>query len=173
MSLVIEWFVNIKEKERSSFLVFDIESFHPSITERLFNNSIHFAKQITEMSDYDMSLINQSQKTLFNEKMPWVKKEGSEDFDVEMGCFDGAEGCELVGTFILNKLNNAFQNNTFGLYRDDGLVVIKDLSGPEIEGLKKNVVKTFKDCRLNTTIEANLHTVNYLDVTSIWQKIHI
>ena len=73
--------------------------------------------------------------------------------------------CELVGTFILNKLKNVFQNNTFGLYRDDGLAVIKGLSGPEIERLKKNVIKTFKDCGLNITIEANLHAVNYLDVT--------
>ena len=82
-----------------------------------------------------------------------------------MGCFDGAEVCELVGTFILNKLKNVFQNNVFGLYRDDGLAVIKGLSGAEIERLKKNVVKTFKDCGLNITIEANLHTVNYLDIT--------
>ena len=67
-SSVIEWFVNIKEKEPSFFMVFDIESFYPSITERLFNNAIQFAKQITEISDYDMSLINQSRKTLlFNE----------------------------------------------------------------------------------------------------------
>ena len=73
--------------------------------------------------------------------------------------------CELVGTSILNKLKNVFQNNTFVLYRDDGLAVIKGLSGLEIERLKKNVVKTFKDCGLNVTIEANLHTVNYLDVT--------
>ena len=79
--------------------------------------------------------------------------------------FDGGEVCELVGTFILNKLKNVFQNNTFGLYRDDGLAVIKGLSGPEIERLKKNVVKTFKDCGLNITIETNLHTANYLDVT--------
>ena len=113
-----------------------------------------------------MSLINQSRKTLlFNEKIPWVKKDGSEDFDVLMGCFDVAEVCELVGTFFLSKLNNVFQNNTFGLYRDDRLAVIKGLSGPELERLKKNVVKTFKDCVLNITIEANLHTVNYLDVT--------
>ena len=118
-----------------------------------------------------MSLINQSRKTLlFNEKIPWVKKDGSEDFDVPMGCFDGAEVCELVGTFILNKLKNVFQNITFGLYRDDGLAVIKGLSGLEIERLKKNVIKTFKDCGLNITIETNLHTVNYLDVTFYLQK---
>ena len=102
---------------------------------------------------------------MFNEKIPWVKKDGSEDFDVPMGCFDRAEVSELVGTFILNKLKNVFQNNTFGLYRDDGLAVIKGLSGAEIERLKKNVVKTFKDCGLNITIETNLHTVNYRDVT--------
>ena len=43
--------------------------------------------------------------------------------------------------------------------------VIKGLSAPEIERLKKNVAKTFKDCGLNITIEANLHTVSYLNVT--------
>ena len=42
-----------------------------------------------------------------------------------MGCFDWAEVCELVWTFFLNKLNNVFQNNTFGLYRDDGLAIIR------------------------------------------------
>ena len=147
-------------------MVFDIESFYPSITECLFTNAIQFAKQITEISDCDMSLINQSRKTLlFNEKIPWVKKDGSEDFDVPVVCFDGAEVCKLVGAFILNKLENVFQNNTFGLYKDDGLAVIKGLSGPEIERLKKNAVTTFKDYGLNITIEANLLTVNYLDVT--------
>ena len=105
---------------------------------------------------------------MFNEKTLWVKKDGSEDFDVAMGCFDGAEVCQLVGAFILNKLKNVFQNNTFGLYRDDGLAVIKGLSGPEIERLKKYVVKTFKDCGLNITIEANLHPLNYLEVIKIY-----
>ena len=68
---MIEWFVSIKEKERSSFMVFHIESFYPSIIERLFTNAIQFAKHITEISNYDMSLIKQSRKTLlFNERIP-------------------------------------------------------------------------------------------------------
>ena len=45
------------------------------------------------------------------------------------------------------------------------MVVIKGLSGGEIERLKKNVVKLFKDIGLNITIKANLHTVSYLDAT--------
>ena len=163
-SSVIEWFVNIKEKECSSFMAFDIESFYPSITELLFTNAVQFAKQITEVSNHDMSLIKQSRKTLFNEKIPWLKKDDSEN-NVPMRCFDGAEVCELVGSFILNKLKTVFQNNTFGLYRDNGLAVIKGLSDPEIERLKRNVVKTFKDCGLNITIEPNLHTANYVDAT--------
>ena len=170
ISSVIEWFSNIKEKERSSFMVSGIESFYPLITEGLFTNAIQFAKQITKISNYDMSLINQSRKTLFNEKIPWVKKDGSKDFDASMGCFDRAKVCELVETFILNRLKNVFENNTFDLYRDDRLAVIKGLSGPEIVRLKKNVVKTFKDSGQSITIEVNLYTVSYLDVTFDLQK---
>ena len=53
MPLVIEWFVNIKGKERLSFTAFDIESFDSSITESLFTNAMKFAKQVTEISDYE------------------------------------------------------------------------------------------------------------------------
>ena len=42
---------------------------------------------------------------------------------------------------------------------------VRSLPGQEIERLKKNVVKTFEDCGVSMTIEANIHTVNYLDVT--------
>ena len=35
---------------------------------------------------------------------PWVKKDGNEDFDVPVGCYDGVDICELVGSFILKQL---------------------------------------------------------------------
>ena len=44
------------------------------------------------------------------------------------------------------------------------------LSVPEIERLKKNVVKTFKDFGLSIIIKANLNTVSYLDVTFDFRK---
>ena len=80
-----------------------------------------------------------------------------------MGCFDGAEMYELVGTFFFKKLKNVFKKNTFGSYRDDGLAVIKGLCGPEIERLRKNIVEILKDCGLNITTETNLHTDNDLE----------
>ena len=39
-----------------------------------------------------------------------------------------------------------------------------------MERLKKNIVKTFKDYGLNIITEANLHTVNYLDVNFVLRK---
>ena len=76
----------------------------------------------------------QSRKTLlFHEETPWVKKEGNEDFDVPMGCYDGAEVCEVTRSYILYLLSNILHKNQLGLYRDDGLVSVENLSGPKIE----------------------------------------
>ena len=91
---------------------------------------------------------------------PGSKKKGNENFDVSMGYFDEAKVCELVGKYILNQLKE-----TFGLYRDDGLAVVKGLSRPEIGGMKKRVIKIFKDCRFKITIKVNLKIVSSLDVT--------
>ena len=56
------------------------------------------------MYDSDKAIIKHSRKTLlFHNKLPWEKKSGDPDFDVPMGCYDGAEICKLVGIFILNK----------------------------------------------------------------------
>ena len=57
-----------------------------------------------------------SRKTLlFHNNQPWEKKSGNSDFDVPMGCHDGAEICELVGIFILNKLSNIIEKNSICL----------------------------------------------------------
>ena len=59
----------------------------------------------------------QARKRLsFNDSNSWLKKFGSEDFDVPMGCFDRTEVSELVGSFILIKLCNVLQRKNVGLY---------------------------------------------------------
>ena len=133
-STVIDWFKNIPDKKSCYFMVFDIESFHPSISEKLFNEAIQYAKNIVEIRDHDMITINNSRKSLlFHENEPWIKKEGNKDFDVIIGSNDGVEISELVGLLILSKSAHLLQDNYVGLYRDDGLGVLRDLSGPETE----------------------------------------
>ena len=45
--------------------------------------------------------------------------------------FDGAEVCELVGLFVLHKLDQKFNNKKYiGLYGDDGLATFRNM-GPQ------------------------------------------
>ena len=105
ISQIITWSKNINSKKTSSFVNFDVENFYPSILLDLFTDAISYAKTITNRDDDQLSIIMQSRKTLlFNNSEPWIKKSGEENFDVSMGCYDGAEICDLVGTYILNKL---------------------------------------------------------------------
>ena len=68
-------------------------------------------RDMTRTYSQDLSIIIQSRKTLlFHNSEPWVKKLGNENFDVHMGCYDGAELYELVGSFILNKLTSIVNN---------------------------------------------------------------
>ena len=68
----------------------------------------------------------QAHKTLlFNDSKPWLKKLGNKDLDVLMACFDGAKASELVGSFILKKLCYVLRRENAGLYRDDGLAIVK------------------------------------------------
>ena len=101
---------------------------------------------------------------LFNNGTTWIKKD-SNLFDVTMGSFDGAEICELVGLFILNKLATKYGKDNIGLYRDDGLAIFKNISGPQADRIRKDITKHFKQHGLNITIQTNLKIVNYLDVT--------
>ena len=101
---------------------------------------------------------------MYSYKKCWRKK-GNSLFDVTMGAFDGAEICELVGCFILNKLSQKYNKRDVGLYRDDGLAVFKNISGPQSEKIKKDFQKTFQNHGLEIVIECNVKIVNYLDVT--------
>ena len=101
---------------------------------------------------------------LFDGSHTWIKKQGGL-FDVSMGAYDGAEVCKLVGTYMLNLLSKKYSKNDFGLYRDDGLAVLKNNSGPQSEQVKKNIQKIFKEHGLDIIIPCNMKIVNYLDVT--------
>ena len=73
---------------------------------------------------------------LFNKHEIWVKKDNS-SYDVTMGSFDGAEICEIVELYLLNKLSNLLGKENVGLYRDDGLAAINSFSGPVLDRTRK------------------------------------
>ena len=93
---------------------------------------------------------------------PRVKK-GDINFDLGMGAFHRAQACEIVGLFLLNKLQEV-PNFQPILYRDDGLGVT-NLTPRLQEKLKQSLIRIFKEQGLNITIEINQVRVDFLDVT--------
>ena len=61
---VIEWFKNIRNKSNASFFVFDIESFYHSISLKLLEDAINFAKTVCNISGRDTSINMQARRTL-------------------------------------------------------------------------------------------------------------
>ena len=54
----------------------------------------------------------------------WTKKDQDSTFDVPMGSYFGAKLCDLVGLYMLDRLQKSYMPNQIGLYRDDSLAII-------------------------------------------------
>ena len=121
------------------FLQFDIKDFYPSIKETLLHEAIQFAKEHVPITRKDVEVIFHPRKSvLYNDGEPLVKKEGG-SFDVTMGAYDGAEVCELIGIYMLYLIGKKYDSKNIGLYRDDGLAVFKNVSGPASGKIKKQL----------------------------------
>jgi hypothetical protein len=163
---VIDWFSSLNEKRNLTFLVFDIVEFYPSISENLLTDALEWAKKFTSISDLEKSTIMHARKTLLFDEFgrPWIKRDSDNAFDVAMGAYDGAEICELVGLFILHDLEKNLGAESVGLYRDDGLAVLRKCSGSDADRMRKKIAVIFKSYGLRITVETNLKSVNFLDV---------
>ena len=114
--------LDIGGKSSCTFTQFDIEELYPSISKHLLLNSINHAKQFTPIKQSDIDIIMHVRRSiLFNNNNAWIKKNGDPSFYVSKGSFDGAELCELVGSYILYTLGETYGHSNFGLYRDEGL----------------------------------------------------
>ena len=165
-SAVIRWFKNIPNpNNKLTFIEFDIVDYYPSITKDLFEKAIKWAKEYTNITDSDIQLFYQTKKSLlYCDQEIWTKKENSE-FDNAMGGYDSAELCDLVGLYLLSKINTL--DIEAGLYRDDGLAIVdlRKHTRRQVENFKKSLCKIFQDNGLKITVEANHDRVNFLDIT--------
>ena len=160
---VINWFKDIKNKERGYFVQFDISEFYPSITEDLLKEAINWAKSKTNISEEDTKIIMAATNSLlYSEGKSWKKKNCQNLFDLTMGSFHGAEGCELVGLYLQYQLREI--NFDGGLYRDDGLGVCYG-TRRQNENFKKEICDIFKKNNLKITAEVNLKVIDFLDIT--------
>ena len=80
-------------------------------------------KSIVPLSDDEIEIVMKSKTSLLFDGKDFWKKSGDSDFDIQMGSWDSAESTDVVGMFLLSKVNKIKVNN-YGvigkLYRDDG-----------------------------------------------------
>ena len=130
-------------KQDQAFIYkFDIVNFYPSISRELLKKALDFAAAFVEISAEDRDVIlDTKQSLLYSAETAWVKKDAPNSFDVTMGSFDGAESCELVGTYLLCQLPEDIRKKV-GLYRDGGLGAFSG-TAKRIECIKKQFCKVF------------------------------
>ena len=163
---VIEWFKNIKHKQSCFFVQMDIKEFYPSISEKILDKALNFAKSHTQITNKEIETIKHCRKSLlFIKETAWKKTNTQTSFDVTMGSFDGAEICELIGLYILDKLSKRLGKNNVGLYRDDGLGIYRTKSGRLKEKLRQDIINIFQECGFQIEIALGMFEVNFLDVT--------
>ena len=149
----LDWFNEILSKEEHSFIAFDIVNFYPSISQDLLDRPLEFASAFIDIPAEDREIIlHAKQSLLFDENVAWAKKQ-SPGFDVTMGSYDGAETCELVGSYLLWQLPQSIRDRV-SLYRDDGLDAFHE-APQQVERIKKEICKVFAHNKLKITIEAN------------------
>ena len=161
---MLQWYKQLQNKRNSTFICFDVVEFYPSISEALLNRALDLASQHINISaTHRKIIINAKHSLLFSNGQPWMKRNSNSLFDVTMGSYDGAETCELVGSYLLSQLKK-IPGVEIGLYRDDGLAVLQQ-TPRATERIKKEICHIFRQCDLKITIEANKKVVNFLDVT--------
>ena len=132
----------------------------------LLDRSISFANSLIDIEGNIINTINHARKyLLFDDSGALVKKNGNPLFDVTMGSFDGAEVCELVGSYLLNKIKPLLGSSNVGLCRDDGLAIVHKANRPKVDRLRKDIISLFKDEGLSITIDTNLIETDFSDVS--------
>ena len=165
----LKWFNALEDKEGFRCSKLDIQSFYPEIGRQLLENSISWARQITQITDDEIELIFHCRRSfLFFDEEVFVKKDNA-DFSVEQGGLDSAEVSELVGLYILHKVTSVLPKEHVGIFRDDMLFLMKATRrgpGRSCELMGQRLSRLFNEWfNLRITWEANLQIVNYLDIS--------
>ena len=82
-----------------------------------------------------------------------------------MGGYTGAEIYELIRIYVLTRGAKLVKKSDCRLYRDDGLVTLRNVNGQQIHRTRKKITKIF-NVGFSIDIETNSKVVDFLDITS-------
>ena len=100
--------------------------FYPSISEKLLNEALAWASDLATITENDISIIKHARKSVyFSATVNYGQKKTE------------ATVYSIVGLFILNHVGKRFDKENIGLYRDDGLAIIKSNSARLLDKTRK------------------------------------
>ena len=144
----------------------DIKEFYPSITREILNDAISFPKEHSSITENELCIIKHCRKSLlFLEDLARKKKRITRVLRRHNGQYHDAEVCELVGLLILSKLYNLVEKLDAGLYRDNGLLFLRNANGRTTDITMKEIIRVFKSIGFQMEIATNLKSVNFFGVT--------
>lgn len=87
---VINCFKNIDNKNKCTFIQFDIADFYPSISKDLFKMALEFTEVYTDISKDEINIILNCRKSvLIHDNEQWITN-SDEKFDISVGSLDSA-----------------------------------------------------------------------------------
>ena len=81
-----------------------------------------------------------------------------------MGSYYGAELCELVGFYIMQKYHQILLKRIW-VYTGRLTCDIKEYKQKKTDRMKKDIIKTFQSISFSIEIDTNLKYLDFLDVT--------
>ena len=131
----INWFKNIKNKKRSTFIRFDIIEFYLFIIRELLLKSLNHAREYTDITDEEVEIILAYRKSIQSDNCrTWVKSH-VDNFDMLMGAYDAVWVADLIGISILDTLGRIVNLEQVGLYWNDGIIFIPDSNSPKTSNI--------------------------------------
>ena len=82
-----------------------------------------------------------------------------------MGSYGGAEIFQLVGIYLMFPLTNIIDKSNSGLHPKDVLILLRNVSRQNMDGIRKNVAKIIKEVGFKIEIKTNLKIVAFLGIT--------
>ena len=93
----------------------------------------------------------------------WIKKSTNGEFDVTQGSLDSCQICELVGIYLLSEIAKFVDPKGNGLYRDDGLLMLR-IGKRQMEILRQKLVKLFGENGFTIEVKHSVKSIEFLDV---------
>ena len=127
--------------------------------------TLSFLPNITTISDREISIYTEQRGFIIWFKwymnkifwklyvLMWQLEALMQQFDATIWRFDGAEICELVGLYLLDKLSVLLYKHNVELYCGNNLAVSNNANGPKLEKIRKEIIPIFKVDKLSIIIE--------------------